>query len=99
MLENGEIIEMPDDIKNLPEFDCDDPDTQVWVRKEEEQNIKKYGKLTTEQMNQIYKIKCQLLNDNPSLDPKKAFDLAWEKAFQKKLLSTRNLTLQRKDSI
>lgn len=49
MLENGEMIEIPADIKNLPEFDWDDPNTQAWVKKEEEQNIKKYGKLTTEQ--------------------------------------------------
>src|SRR3989338_174891 len=85
MLENGEIIEIPDDIKSLPEFDWDDPKTQEWVNEEEKQHIKKYGKLTTEQMTQIYKTKCQFLNDDPSLDPKKAFDLAWEKTLQKKL--------------
>ena len=87
MLENGEMIEIPDDVKNLPEFDWDNPKNQEWLAKEEEQNIRRYGKLTTEQMNQIYKIKCHLLENNPSLDPKKAFDLAWEKVLKKKLSS------------
>src|SRR3989338_10336335 len=60
MLENGEIIEILQDIKNLQEFDWDDPKNQEWIRELDEKNIKRYGKLSVEQMEKIYQAKLNL---------------------------------------
>ena len=82
---NGKIYKMPADLKNLPEFDWDDPENQKMVQREEEERIKKYGRLTCEQLDQICLVKEEILKDNPKLQRKKAFDLAWEKVTGKKL--------------
>jgi len=37
---------MPPDLKNLPEFDWNNPENQKILKTEEEVRIKKYGKLT-----------------------------------------------------
>jgi hypothetical protein len=84
---DGKIYKMPPDLNNLPEFDWDDPENQKMIQKEEAVRIKKYGKLTCKQMDQICKVKEALLKEKPALPRKKAFDLSWEKVTGKKLRS------------
>ena|SRR3989338_3871121 len=76
---------MPPDLKNLPEFDWNNPENQKILKTEEEVRIKKYGKLTCKQMDQICEIKEILLKEDSALPRKRAFDLAWEKVTGKKL--------------
>ena len=76
---------MPPDLKNLPEFDWNNPENQKILKTEEEVRIKKYGKLTCKQMDQICEIKEILLKEDSALPRKRAFDLDWEKVTGKKL--------------
>ncbi|MEK7790056.1 MAG: hypothetical protein AAB309_00335 [Deltaproteobacteria bacterium] len=81
----GKAYKMPSDLKDLPEFDWNDPENQKMLKAEEEAQIKKYGKLTCKQMDQICETKAILLKEDSALPRKKAFDLAWEKVTGKKL--------------
>ncbi|MBI2609094.1 MAG: hypothetical protein HYW47_05775 [Deltaproteobacteria bacterium] len=81
----GKIVAMAPDLWEMEEFDWDDPESQKWLKEEEEKRIKKYGKLTYEQYNKIVEIKETLLKENTNIKGVKAFDLAWEKVTGKKL--------------
>jgi len=81
------ITAMAPDLWEMEEFDWDDPKNQKMIQEEEETRIKKYGKLNSKQMDQIYEIKDTLLKENPTLSRKKAFDLALERVTGKKLPS------------
>lgn len=82
---DGKAFKMPPDLKDLPEFDWDDPENQKMMKAEEEARIKKYGKLTCKQMDRICEAKETLLNEDLTLSRKKAFDLAWERVTGKRL--------------
>ena len=82
---DGKIGAMAPDLWEMEEFDWDDPESQRWLKEEEEKRIKKYGKLTTKQYEKILDIKEALLREKPTLPGKKAFDLAWENITGKKL--------------
>lgn len=81
----GKIGAMAPDLWDLEEFDWDDPENQKWLKEEEEKRIRKYGKLTCEQYDKIIEVKDSLLKEKPTMERKKAFDLAWEKVTGKKL--------------
>lgn len=86
----GKITAMAPDLWDLEEFDWDDPENQKWLKEEEEKRIRKYGKLTCEQYDKIIEVKDSLLKEHPSMERKKAFNLAWEKMTGKKLPSQKN---------
>jgi hypothetical protein len=81
----GEKVTLPPDIKNLQEFDWDDPKNKKWIKEQDKKTVERYGRLSTEQMESIYKAKLRLLSQSPALDEKRAFDLAWEHVTGKKL--------------
>ncbi len=81
---NGEIIKMAPDLKDLPEFNCDDPASQAWTEASEQRFKDKYGKITHEEMCRLIEIQKHLRQENPDLTPKIAANLAWDRFQQQK---------------
>lgn len=81
---------LPPDYYELEEFDLDDPENIKMMKEEEEANIRKYGRLTSKELDEICIIKEDIISKNPGIKRKKAFDLAWEKFTGKKLPNEEN---------
>src|SRR3989338_2920742 len=76
---------MAPDLWEMEEFDWDAPESQKWLKEEAEKRIKKYGKLSVEQVEKIHKHSKIFLKKDSSLTPKQAWDFAWENVTGKKL--------------
>lgn len=61
------------------EFDLDDPENIKMIQEEEEANIRKNGRITCEELDEICISKEKIIRKNPAIKRKNAFDLAWGK--------------------
>lgn len=82
---DGILYPLPPDYHELEEFDWDDPENIKMVQEEENAFAKKYGRLTSEQFDEICLIKDKIKIQKPELNRGEAFDLAWEQYTGKKL--------------
>lgn len=82
---NGVLYPLPPDYHELEEFDLDDPENIKIMKEEEEAFIRRYGKLTCEQFDEICLIKDKIISEKPGLNRRESFDLAWEQFTGKKL--------------
>lgn len=81
---DGKLYPLPPDYYELEEFDLDDPENIKMMKEEEDAFIRRYGKLTCEQFDEICLIKDKIITENPQLNRREAFDLAWGKITGKK---------------
>ena len=75
---NGEVIMMAEDLVNLPEADYDDPFIQKMIKEDLNQREKKFGRLTTEDVEEIGRTKDEILKKFPNLAPSEAAEKAWK---------------------
>lgn len=57
---DGKILKMPDDLKDLPEMDYDDPAVKKQIAAEDAERIRKYGRLTCEEAEYMYARRLEL---------------------------------------
>src|SRR5262245_11215157 len=75
---NGKIYELPPDINSLKEIDCDDTEVQQWLKEDEERRLKKFGRLTHEQLERFYQFRLEIERENPGISVELAVDQALE---------------------
>lgn len=73
---SGEKIKIADDLRNLPEFDWDDPKNQKWAQEEEQRFKDVYGRISHEEIFQLADLRKKIHTNNPSLSSKEAAKLA-----------------------
>ena len=75
---DGKLITMEEDLVDLPEADYDDPEIQAMIQEDLDRWEKKFGRLTSEQVEELAQTREKILSSFPDLTAQEATDRAWQ---------------------
>ena len=84
---DGVIYQMPPDLKYLKEIDYNDPDVQKWLEEERLEHLAKWGRITHEEMDQVYARRLELEKLNPTMTATEAVEIARQEYLKRKKVS------------
>jgi len=88
MLDDEPVL-MAEDLIDLPEADYNDPLIQQMIKEDEESSLKRFGKITSEELEELYRRADKLQEESRGLKRREAVDVAWSRMKSEKLAKSK----------